>query len=76
MVVNIVGNWQLPGGHVEEDESHEDTLRREVREEADVELENIAPLGHLRVAEIKDSKIEPEFTQLYFVGKIKELNKQ
>ncbi|MBS3077037.1 SPASM domain-containing protein [Candidatus Pacearchaeota archaeon] len=29
LIVNVVGNWQLPGGHLEVEESYEDGLRRE-----------------------------------------------
>lgn len=39
--------WTLPGGSIEpEDNSPEDTLRREVEEEADLELKNIKRLGY------------------------------
>jgi len=37
--------WDLFGGHVEEGESLEEALRREAREELDVELESFHPLG-------------------------------
>lgn len=41
--------WCLAGGTVEEGESPEETLRREVIEEADVTLKNIILLGAQRV---------------------------
>lgn len=38
-------NWQIPGGKPEKDETPEETLRRELREEAQVEITDIRPLG-------------------------------
>jgi len=76
LIVNPTGNWQLPGGHLEGDESPEEGLKRETHEEADAEIENIKALGHLKVREIKEGEMKPEFIQLYYFGKITKLNKQ
>lgn len=38
------GEWDLPGGHLVEDESTEDGLRREVEEETNLSLKNITKL--------------------------------
>ena len=74
LIVNTVGNWQLPGGKPEEGESWEDTLIREAIEEADVEIEGLVPIGYQRVSEIKDKKEGETFAQLRVFAKIKNLN--
>ena len=35
--------WDIPGGHVTYGESHEDSLRREIREETGMEVGSLAP---------------------------------
>jgi 8-oxo-dGTP diphosphatase len=35
------GTWSLPGGHLEYGESFEDTARREVKEESDLNIKNV-----------------------------------
>jgi len=41
--------WGLPGGGPEpEDKSWEDTLKREVDEEANIEIKNIIPAGYIK----------------------------
>ena len=76
LIVNVVGNWQLPGGHLEVEESYEDGLRRGIYEEADVEIENLTVIGNLRVAEIKEGIVKPKIVQVYYFGKITKLNPQ
>ena len=39
--------WDLPGGHIEGEESPEDALRREAREELGIEIESFQLLGQV-----------------------------
>lgn len=75
LIVNTVGNWQLPGGTPEKNETWEETLIREVKEEASAEIEKITPLGYQIVCELKNNIKGSEFSQLRFAAKIKKLNK-
>ena len=68
-------NWTLPGGHIEEtDSSIEDCLIREVREEADLEIEDIQRVGYLSGFNLSVGKKEPN--QLRCVAKIKKIKEQ
>jgi ADP-ribose pyrophosphatase YjhB (NUDIX family) len=45
LVRHVEGRWQIPGGAVDPDERPEDAVRREVREEANVDIEVTDVLG-------------------------------
>ena len=50
------GYWTLPGGGVEDyDDSFEDTLIREVDEEADLDIKNIKRVGYFRVSSLSEN---------------------
>ena len=62
--------YKLPGGHIDKDESIKSALKREVYEEAgiNIEFESIANIGHFRNGQFGESN-------LYFVCTAKALSK-
>jgi len=75
LIVKNKGKWFLPGGTPEKGETFEQTLIREVNEEADVDVKNIKPAGYNKIEEIKDGK-KYIFYQLRFVAEISKIKKQ
>ena len=74
LVLSKYGDWQLPGGTVEEGESDTETLLREVHEEANIEhLDNITQLcwrvNH-KTGQDKTSKVSVDS---FFVATAKDL---
>ncbi|MBU2577161.1 MAG: NUDIX domain-containing protein [Nanoarchaeota archaeon] len=55
-IINCTGNWCLPGGTIEDyDNNFEDTLIREVNEEADLDIENIKRVGCFKCTSLSDN---------------------
>lgn len=63
------GKYVLPGGKPEpNDKSYEDTLKREVDEEADLEIKEIKPIGHIKVIP-RDNKEKIHYS-LRYIAKV------
>lgn len=69
-------SWIIPGGHPEDGESIERTLKRELLEEVDVEIENIKPLGVQKVTFPDDPDKNKAIYQVRCIAKLKKLNPQ
>ncbi len=71
-LVKYGGMWNIPGGTPEkEDSSFEDTLIREVDEEADLEIKDIERIGYIKVVPRDGSKIHYLLRYAAIVKKIK-----
>ncbi len=58
VVVSADGrDWAIPGGHPENGESCEETLRREVREESCCEVDRFCLLGWQHVRDLADNSV-------------------
>lgn len=64
------GKYKLTGGRPEENESYEETLKREFIEEVNIELDDIYYLGYLLVEENDE-----RYGQVRMIGRIKKINK-
>lgn len=68
------GIYTTPGGGPEDiDKSFEETLKREIREEVDLEVKELIPLGYIKAICSDKEKV---IFSLRYVGKVKEINKQ
>lgn len=77
LIIKIKGVWSLPGGTPERGESYEQTLKREVDEEGDVNIKNLIPLGYNKIIVFNKNKTKKErFYQLRYIAKITRVKKQ
>lgn len=67
--------WDIPGGHIDPEETPESTMRREVMEEAAVELGPVCLLGYQRIRLLGEVPAEyrypaPESYQVFYIGQV------
>lgn len=61
-------SWGYVGGRIEKGETFEQTLRREVQEESNMEIISFSPIGYQKVTNTKDGSFKYE---LRYVCKVK-----
>jgi 8-oxo-dGTP diphosphatase len=68
--------WQIPGGTPEKGESFIETLKREMLEEAQVEVDDLVPLGvqEVQYPNNPDKKQGDLFYQYRYVARVKKIN--
>lgn len=71
LIVRDEGGWGFTGGHPEPGESPEETLRREVAEEACVSLGEPKFIGYLEVMDPKNELGDTHYIQLRYMADIK-----
>lgn len=69
-----ISHWMIPGGTVEKNENPILALKRELQEEADIEIKNYKLIGFLEV-EFKNhlTKYTANYTEMFFVAKISKI---
>lgn len=65
-------DWQIPGGSPEKGETIEETLKRELLEEVDIEVSNIKPIG-VQEATLPDSPNKKPIYQVRCIAKLTKL---
>lgn len=65
--------WGISGGSPEAGESMEETLRRELKEEVDVSVSKITPLGVQKVELFEDKESKSTIYQLRCIAHLKDL---
>ena len=71
LIINMGKDWLLPGGHPDKGENFEETLKREVEEEGDVEIYDLRPLGYQKV--LAKNKV---IYQLRYFARVSKIKKQ
>lgn len=66
------GDWQIPGGHPEKDETINQTLEREMLEEVDITISDIQILG-IQKGEMPDIPDNKSHYQVRCIAKLKKL---
>jgi 8-oxo-dGTP pyrophosphatase MutT (NUDIX family) len=72
LIVKNKRGWGFPGGHPETGEKPEETLHREVAEEANVKLKKPKLIGYVKVNDPQNGSVEGKhYIQLRYLAKIK-----
>lgn len=75
LIIKNKRGWGFPGGHPEPGERPEDTLRREVAEEAYITLKDPRLIGYMEVKDPKNESVEgTHYIQLRYLAKIETVN--
>lgn len=64
LLVDIPRGWDIPTGHVDENESPEQALIREVMEEAEIIVKSAIVLGYLKSLKIKENSRNSMYPKL------------
>jgi 8-oxo-dGTP pyrophosphatase MutT (NUDIX family) len=72
----IPRGWRFPGGKIEPGENCKQALIREADEEADIEIDNIVPLGYIKVTPLEKDTAEKVHCLLRATGRITKIKKQ
>lgn len=67
--------WGLPGGHPEDGETIKETLKREIKEEANCEIRDFKLIGYMEVEDPQNNLIEGRrYVQLRFLCHLNKIN--
>ena len=74
LIIKNQRGWGFPGGHPESGETPEETLRREVAEEAYVTIKNQRLLGYIEVSDPDNQSVEGKhYIQLRYFAELDEV---
>jgi ADP-ribose pyrophosphatase YjhB (NUDIX family) len=71
LIIKNKHGWGLPGGHPESGETIEESLRREIKEEADCSIKNFKLIGYVEAADPQNDSVEgKKYVQLRFLCRL------
>lgn len=70
-------NWTVPGGTIEKGENAITTLKRELKEEANLEIQDYELIGFLEIIKMNNlNKLTKKHTEIWFIAKVSKILKQ